>query len=710
MFEIKIVDNKKIMKIPDGVHYVTEPVCIEEDDLYIVGEGNAVLRAAMQLAGNAWEKGERGIFSTAVSRTPDALYINGEKYRMARYPKYNPEIAVFNGYSADCISKEKAAEWKNPKGAYIHAIHKHEWGGFSYQITGKDDEGNLTYIGGWQNNRQMGMHDEYRFAENIFEELTEPGEWCYSEDEQKIYVIPREGHELSSAEVSVNSCFFSMKNRRNIVIENLRFEKSSRTFMLTTEPLLRSDWTIYRGGAVYFLDCQNCRITECAFEDIGGNAVFVDANCEGVFVEKSLIQNIGASGVCFVGRSDSVRNPLFEYGETNTFEQIDLTPGPKSNNYPKNCGVDNCIINRVGMTEKQATAVEISMAHRIFVTNCSIYDTSRAGLNISEGTFGGHRIEGCDVFDTVKETGDHGSFNSWGRDRFWHLSGLADEDAYKYALLDCIEPTVICNNRFRCDRGWDIDLDDGSSNYIIFNNLCLNGGIKLREGFYRKVFNNITVNSSIHMHAWYPGSRDIVKNNLIFMPYQTYAMPQEKWGECFEANYLFGSNVVPVPAEELSSMSGDDKNSMRVYMEFMNPEIGDYRLKAPQLPGFENFEMDFGVKYPPLRKLRREPVLPQIKSVKQEVYESRLIHSIQVKNIDTDGEMSVYGTAGHCGVIVLAVDADSDAAHKGICKSDVIVSCGGKTVNCMADFAECQDVYKNAMEVIRGQRLICFCE
>jgi hypothetical protein len=34
-------------------------------------------------------------------------------------------------------------------------------------------------------------------------------------------------------------------------------------------------------------------------------------------------------------------------------------------------------------------------------------------------------------------------------------------------------------------------LDDGSSNYQIYNNLCLNGGIKLREGFYRTVENNI---------------------------------------------------------------------------------------------------------------------------------------------------------------------------------------------------------------------------
>ena len=46
--------------------------------------------------------------------------------------------------------------------------------------------------------------------------------------------------------------------------------------------------------------------------------------------------------------------------------------------------------------------------------------TCRArGINIGDGCWGEDVIEFCDVFDTVKETGDHGSFNSWGRDRFW---------------------------------------------------------------------------------------------------------------------------------------------------------------------------------------------------------------------------------------------------------------------------------------------------
>ena len=50
---------------------------------------------------------------------------------------------------------------------------------------------------------------------------------------------------------------------------------------------------------------------------------------------------------------------------------------------------------------------------------------------------------------------------------------------------------MLHNNRWRCDHGWDIDLDDGSSNYHIYNNLCLNGGIKNPRRIQRTVENNI---------------------------------------------------------------------------------------------------------------------------------------------------------------------------------------------------------------------------
>ena len=456
--------------------------------------------------------------------------------------------------------------------------------------------------------------------------------------------------------------------------------------MLTNEPLLRSDWTIYRGGAIYFTNSRDCSISKCSLFDIGTNGVFVDSKNSSITISKCHFKDLGASAVCFVGKPSAVRSPLFEATKSQSFFDIDKKRGPKSNDYPKNCTVDDCLIERVGVVEKQATGVEISMAYGISVINTSIYDASRAGINISEGTFGGHIIDGCDIFDTVKETGDHGSFNSWGRDRYWHLYDLAQNEIYKYAYLDCIGKTVIRNSRFRCDRGWDIDLDDGSSNYEIYNNLCLNGGIKLREGFGRYVHNNITVNNSIHLHVWYENSGDVVENNIVFTEYQPILM-EHGFGKSIDFNVLHSKNTKGIKkAYELEKITGMDTFSIKTKCIFADVKHSDYTLLSPKIPGFENFPREFGVRYEPFKKLARTPALPKINQSNKRAKSNIItLFDMKIKNIETDGEMSAFATAGHNGVLVCDVDQFAKATAKGILPCDVIVGINGKEVNSLAD-------------------------
>jgi hypothetical protein len=189
--------------------------------------------------------------------------------------------------------------------------------------------------------------------------------------------------------------------------------------MDTREPLLRSDWTIYRGGAVTAHRHRGHPHPRLQFDQVGGNAVFVNNYNRRALIKGCHIHDAGASGVCFVGDPAAVRNPLFEYGQSQDLTRIDRTPGPKTDNYPADSVVEDCLIHGIGRVERQPAGVQISMARRITVRDTSIYDCARAGINISEGTWGGHLIERCDVFDTVLETHDHGSFNSWGRDRYW---------------------------------------------------------------------------------------------------------------------------------------------------------------------------------------------------------------------------------------------------------------------------------------------------
>lgn len=398
----------------------------------------------------------------------------------------------------------------------------------------------------------------------------------------------------------------------HISIERIGITGIVRTFMEPYESLLRSDWCIYRGGAVFFEGTEHCRLSDCDLYNLGGNAVFFSNYNRHSGLFDSHLWNIGASAVCLVGDPNAVRSPSFEYGEFIPVSEIDRTPGPKTDNYPAECIVHGNLIHNIGLYEKQISGVELSMCSCIHVSHNSIYDTPRSGINIGDGTWGGHVIEFNDVFNTVKETGDHGSFNSWGRDRYWHpnrsvMDSLTASEP-ELILLDAVKPVVLRNNRFRCDRGWDIDLDDGSSNYLIYNNLCLNGGIKLREGFYRIVENNIMINNSFHPHVWFQNSGDVFVRNIVMTSYRPIGI--NYWGKEVDYNIFFDNEAM-----KASQAQGTDKHSIVNSTHFVNPAQGNYSIAPNQheifLMGFKNFDMSsFGVTSPRLKLKARQPQFP----------------------------------------------------------------------------------------------------
>jgi hypothetical protein len=461
--------------------------------------------------------------------------------------------------------------------------------------------------------------------------------------------------------------------------------------MDTREPLVRSEWMIYRGGAIFFNGAEDCELEDSFIDQVGGNAVFVNNYNRRVAIRGTQIAKAGASGICFVGDPQAVRSPLFNYYQTHQLAEIDRTPGPKNDNYPADCLVDDCLIHLTGRVEKQTAGVEIDLAQNITVRHCSIYDLPRAGINIGDGCWGGHVIEWCDVFDTVKETGDHGSFNSWGRDRFWRPN-IGEVNAWvkqvpELPLLDAVKPIVLANNRWRCDHGWDIDLDDGSSNYIIRNNLCLRGGIKNREGFRRVVENNILVDGGYDPHVWYAESGDIFRRNLVWTTYRPANMPRPPWGAEMDFNLVqYYGAATTTPAKQLQEQSGRDEHSIVADAQFIDPARGDYRVKeaSPALTlGFVNFPMDrFGVQKPELKAIARVPELPQSKTpapvAMTRAADPATWLGARVRNITNEGEMSAFGLPGVTGVLVLEVPADSAPAKAGLRKNDVILSLNGR--------------------------------
>ena len=588
----------------------------------MIGKGNdqTVLKGSETIALD-WEKHTQDIWKAQLklSHDVDQLYIDGIQQIRARYPNYNEKGGHWQGHAADAIAAERVATWQDPKGALVHAMHSGEWGGFHYQVTGKGETGELLLRGGHQNNRPSKMHETYRMVENVYEELDSPGEW-YLDQQSVLYFWPKAGVNLQKAVVEVVQLKHlieivgnSDQKAGDITLKGIRFEHTQSTILETYEPLLRSDWTIYRGGAVVLENTQHITIEDCEFTNLGGNVIFVSNDNDQVTIRNNHIHDCGASAISFVGNPAAVRSPSFQYSEFVPLAEMDTLKGPKNMAYPRNSTVDNNLIYRIGRLEKQVAGVQLAMAMNITISNNSIYDVPRAGINIGDGTWGGHIIEFNDVFNTVLESGDHGAFNSWGRDRFWHPNrSVMDSIVEAHPEMptwDAIHTTVIRNNRFRCDHGWDIDLDDGSSNYHIYNNLCLNGGLKFREGFNRIAENNILINNGFHPHVWFKDSKDVFRRNIVMTEHRDIRL--QGWGK--EIDFNFFPDLATL---EKSREKGVDANSGYGDPLFTDPAIGNYTPKEGSKVfnmGFELFEMgNFGVKNKALRQMAKSPEIPKL--------------------------------------------------------------------------------------------------
>ncbi|MHC5054946.1 MAG: right-handed parallel beta-helix repeat-containing protein [Planctomycetota bacterium] len=699
-----------------GTYYLQDTVRLTPEDsgserapvVYSGVEGETAVISGGRRLDLRWEPHRDGIMKARVPEglTTDQLFVNGKLQPMARYPNFNPAARFFNGFAPDCISPARAARWKDPTGGFIHTMHGRHWGSYHCTITGKNEKNEVQHVGGFQHQwDNEPMHRRIRFVEHIFEELDAEREWWLDAKRSTLYYYPPEGLDLGEATVEVERLerLIELEGSerapvRHVAIRDLTMTHTLRTFMKAKEKLNWSDWTIARTGAVVFNGTEDCRIEACRIDQVGGNAVFVNGYNRRVTVRGCHISETGASGVAFVGEKSAVR-PRVE------LKDFDSTPGPKSNEYPADCLVEDCLIHRIGRVEKQVAGVQMSMSRRITTRHCSIYDTPRAGINISDGNWGGHLIEFCDIFNTVLETSDHGAFNAWGRDRYWNVKGLDMHTITKgenkdYPFLDAVELTVIRNSRWRCDHGWDIDLDDGSSNYRVYNNLCLKGGIKFREGFYRTCENNITVGNSMHLHCWYGNSEDVFRNNIVYRPYRPIRM--RDWGKEFDRNLIHSPGAAEEPAVALQRMNRREKNSIKADAMFVDPDNLDYRVKegSPALKlGFKNFPMEgFGVVSPKLKALAKTPEAPALATpggpaalpTAAPFYWQRAV----VKPL-TGRQYSAFGISKESGGLhVLEVPAGSFAAKAGIRKNGLVQKINGVPIRTLADLRKVQGADK----------------
>jgi len=577
---------------------------------------------------SGWTVSSGSIMVTTIAQNlkVDQLFLNGSRQVLARFPNFNANTVILDGYDANCIAASRIGLWNNPAEGpgYIRGLHASQWGGNSYKITGKSGT-SITQQWVGDNNRGSGLHATYRMVENIFEELDAPGEWFYRKSTGQLFFYPPAGTNLSTATIElasqdellrfVGSSPATAGSVKYIEFKGITFTHTFRTlFSEPYETILKSDWALARAGTIFMQNAENIKIDNCLFDQIGGNGVFMSGYNRNNVVFNNVFNDAGASGVLMVGLTSSVRCPN-SWSSTPTC--TDRTRGPLTNEYPAYIVVDNNAINHPGRFEKQSAGIDLSMTSCDTVRHNTVHDCPRAGINFTDGCWGGSVIEYNWAYKTVLETSDHGPFNAWGRDRNERLPN--DSSA---TTLDAQATTTIRNNRFEVNGGFGIDMDDQASNYNQYNNLCMGGGLKLQWNRYNTYVNNILVrNADVEITGVWAESNHYMTRN-IFTNGQTYwcnffaganipntikANTKLIDSNCLATNAAVNTEVGGVSwatwhaaGLDVHSVMGDPMfvDTAKVFRADYAPR-GDFSVKtgSPALTvGFKNFPMDsFGV-------------------------------------------------------------------------------------------------------------------
>lgn len=659
-----------------GTYYLSQPLTFTYEDsgrpsapiAYMPFKEETVTISGGRKLECKWRPYRDGILVSELSRLGsginfDQLFVNGKRQILARYPNYDDSEPGKSGYikAAGAIPDSlqdpdpppnsdmtfgggpprgilfdpatfSQKKWAKPEEAVIHIFQAGYWGNLQWHLRGIDHQQSAIWFGegGFQMGAKWDKHPEILnqhsryFIENVFEELDAPHEWYLDREGRKLYYMPDEQTDIHSAIVEVpfheSVIRFSGEQDRPVEyvsLKGFRFVHTNTTYLEAYEVPSLSDWAIHRGGAVFFHGAQECAIKDCWFDATGGNAVFFSNFNRNNEVSNCTFTETGDSAICFVGSWNSTNGT--------------------SKSFPFECCAANNLIHDCGVFGKQVAGVYISLAKRIIASHNLIYNMPRAGICIGDGTWGGHVIEYNYMHDTVRETSDHGPFNAWGRNRAW---SLAQSHAYPYTdersldawdvLVDAMEPVIVRNNLFEEKSGWGLDLDDGASNYDIYNNVSIGGiSMKLREGAYRKVHNNIWYRAHVApcFHVGNEYNHDQYFNNIVVMhpngapavwpwwPAMSYSLiaPPSRgpWLEQIDHNCFYTVNgEFAAVVDELRSDGGKhnpkhynfaewqqlgfDKNSVVADPLFTDPDRRDFRVR-PESPalkvGFQNFEM-----------------------------------------------------------------------------------------------------------------------
>ena len=339
------------------------------------------------------------------------------------------------------------------------------------------------------------------WIENVLEELDEAGEWYFDKKTRLLYYG---FNHTNTPPISTNwvatktEVLFNVTGTsqslpvRGITIRGLELRDTSYTYIGTGKAAVHGmpsggDWGLQRSGAILIENSEDVVVDGNFFTRIDGNGISLNnynrravfSNNDFSWVGDSAMASWGSTGYCI---------------NANCSNKIDYPSGPdgRGGNQPRYTNVTGNLVREVGIWQKQSSMWFQATTARTYFARNVFFNGPRAALNFNDGFGGGDIIENNLLANCVRESGDHGPWNSWDRIPYITELGMLPDassptgykDAEGYPSVVPTFRTIRYNFVFDVYSSQEgIDTDDVSSFYHTHDNFLVYAAAGLKSDF-----------------------------------------------------------------------------------------------------------------------------------------------------------------------------------------------------------------------------------
>ncbi len=465
-----------------------------------------VLHGGVQVAG--WERYKGSILRAPLparadwfgNRKPRQLFYKGQRQRRSRWPKFDPAHPVTGGwiFPEGPVAEREYEELVWPAGSFprpwakVREAEAHIYGGYGWTntlipILDLDRQRRTLRLEHCPINQdeqpwyfphhQLTSMNRF-FVENVLEEVTEPGDWCYDSQERALYFLPPDdSFDAMAVYVPIVDCLVRMRDTQFLTLRGFMFtctttgDAANRQGVQGLGAWVNQIGARYCGEALHLRGTRYCRVEGCMFDQVGGNAIYVERDNYRTAIRRNHIDRAGFNGVVLIG--DRLLHPQF-------------------------CEVTDNDIHHIGRIINYVAGVVLGISDSNWVAHNHIHDVPHYAVNLGSNGLGRNYVEWNEIWRTGTEISESGAISSWMDAPFPWVEPAAERSGHfiRWNLIgDPDSPVLEGEVGLWSTESRAMFLDDYTSNCVIFGNIILRAGtgIVFHGGKHNVAENNIFI-------------------------------------------------------------------------------------------------------------------------------------------------------------------------------------------------------------------------